>query len=159
MAATGLDVFDETIQTTHIWLDELMKDEAIGPDKNLAWHVLGAVLRAIRDRLPVDLAAHFGSQLPILVRGTYYDQFRPADLPSRERSLEGFLDGIGRELAMSRPVNLRNATRAVFAIISHHVNRGQIDKVRESLPDEVRAIWPLDADAPDMQPKQRYSAA
>jgi uncharacterized protein (DUF2267 family) len=60
---------------------------------------------------------------------------------------------------MSRPVNLRNATRAVFAIISHHVNRGQIDKVRESLPDEVRAIWPLDADAPDMQPKQRYSAA
>jgi uncharacterized protein (DUF2267 family) len=159
MAATGLDLFDKTIQTTHIWLDEPMKDETIGPDKNLAWHVLGAVLRAIRDRLPVDLAAHFGSQLPILVGGTYYDQFRPADLPSRERSLEGILDGIGRELAMSRPVNLRNATRAVFAITSHQVNRGQVNKVRESLPDEVRAIWPLDADAPDMQPKQRYSAA
>jgi uncharacterized protein (DUF2267 family) len=96
MAATGLDVFDETIQTTHIWLDELMKDEAIGPDKNLAWHVLGAVLRAIRDRLPVDLAAHFGSQLPILVRGTYYDQFRPADLPSSASDrLKAFSMGLG----------------------------------------------------------------
>jgi uncharacterized protein (DUF2267 family) len=135
-----------------------MKDEAIGPDKNLAWHVLGAVLRAIRDRLPVDLAAHFGSQLPILVRGTYYDQFRPADPPSRERSLEGFLDGIGRELATSRPVNLRNATLP-SSRSSRITSTAASRQGARVLPDEVRAIWPLDADAPDMQPKQRYSAA
>lgn len=44
MGTTGLDVFDKTLQTTNIWPDEIM--EAVGPDRGLAWHVLGAVLRA-----------------------------------------------------------------------------------------------------------------
>src|SRR5215207_3528430 len=73
MSATGLDVFDKTLQSTHIWLDELMQE--IGPDRKVAWHVLGAVLRGIRDRVPLELAVHLGGQLPILIRGTYYDQW------------------------------------------------------------------------------------
>ena len=52
MSASGLDVFDKTLQTTHIWLDALMRDEAIGPDRRVAWHALGAVLRAVRNRVP-----------------------------------------------------------------------------------------------------------
>ena len=58
MSATGLDVFDKTLQTTNIWLDEVMAD--IGPDRKAAWHVLGVVLRALRDRVPGPLAAHLG---------------------------------------------------------------------------------------------------
>ena len=156
MSATGLEVFDKTLQTTHIWLDELMADEAIGPDKRLAWHVLGAVLRAVRDRLMVDQAALFGSQMPLLVRGAYYDQFVPARLPNRIRSLDEFLEGIGQELAMSRPVNLREATRAVFGVLSRHVDRGAVGKVREALPEEIRAIWHEDPDAPggDRRPER-----
>ena len=157
MSATGLDVFDKTLQTTHIWLDELM--QAIGPDRQVAWHVLGAVLRGVRDRIPLDLAAHLGAQLPLLVRGTYYDQFRPSELPDKSRSLDEFLQGIGAELASTRPVNVRDATRAVFQIISRHVNRGQIEKVRNSLPEEVRALWPDNPEAPDVRERpERYSA-
>ena len=69
MSATGLDVFDRTLQTTHTWLNEINED--IGPDRLVAWHVLGAVIRALRNPLPLDLAAHFGAELPLLVRGTY----------------------------------------------------------------------------------------
>jgi uncharacterized protein (DUF2267 family) len=157
MSTSGLDVFDKTLQITHVWLNELC--EEIGPDRQLAWHVLGAVLRAIRDRLPADLAAHLGSQLPLLLRGAYYDRFRPSELPSGLRSLDEFLQGIGSELEMSRPVNSRNATGAVFQILSRHVNRSQIDKVRQSLPEEVRAIWHDDPNAPDVRERpERYSA-
>ncbi|TMJ79725.1 MAG: DUF2267 domain-containing protein, partial [Alphaproteobacteria bacterium] len=49
MSATGLDVFDKTLQTTNIWLDEIMGK--LGPDRQVAWHVLSAVLHALRDRL------------------------------------------------------------------------------------------------------------
>lgn len=45
MNSTGLDVFDKTLQTTHVWLRELSHKDAIGPDKQLAWHALGAVLQ------------------------------------------------------------------------------------------------------------------
>jgi uncharacterized protein (DUF2267 family) len=54
MSATGLDVFDKTLQTTNAWLNEIMSD--LGPDRHIAWHVLGAVLRTTRDRLPIGLA-------------------------------------------------------------------------------------------------------
>ncbi len=55
MSANGLEVFDKTIQTTHIWLNEIT--EVIGPDRQLAWKVLSTVLHKLRDRLPVDVAA------------------------------------------------------------------------------------------------------
>ena len=141
MSATGLDVFDKTLQTTHIWLDELMAET--GPDRQVAWHVLGVVLRALRDRIPLELAVHLGSQLPLLVRGTYYDQWRaPGRMDEKPRSLNEFLQPIGEQLAQIRPINARNASQAVFRILSRHVARGQVEKVKHSLPSEVQAIWP-----------------
>ena len=89
MSANGLDVFDKTLQTTHIWLDEIM--ERLGPDRQVAWKVLSTVLHKLRDRLPVEAAAHLGAQLPLLVRGAYYDQFEPAKQPARCRTREEFV--------------------------------------------------------------------
>ena len=139
MSATGLDVFDKTLQTTHTWLNEI--SDAVGPDRQVAWHVLGAVLRALRDRVPLELAAHLGSQLPILVRGTYYDQWRPASAPAKYRSLDEFAERVGEGLANIRPVNRIDAIRAVFGVLSRHIPEGQIAKVRDSLPEDVRALW------------------
>src|SRR5687768_17169423 len=75
MSATGLAVFDKTLQTSNIWLDEICS--MIGPDRKVAWKVLSVVLHKLRDRLPVELAAHLGAELPLLIRGVYYDQFEP----------------------------------------------------------------------------------
>lgn len=60
-------MFDKAVQTTNTWLDEIVDE--LGPSKQNAWQVLGAVLRTLRDRLPLDLAVHLGAQLPLLVRG------------------------------------------------------------------------------------------
>jgi len=139
MSATGLEVFDKTLQTTHIWLDELM--ETVGPDRNLAWHVLGAVLRSLRDRLPAELAAHLGAQLPLLVRGAYYDQYRPGHVPERLHTDDEFLTYVASELGGTRPVNVREATRSVLQVLTHHVTPEQVAKVRRSLPKSIRELW------------------
>jgi uncharacterized protein (DUF2267 family) len=139
VSATGLDVFDRTLQTTHTWLNEI--SEEVGPDRLVAWHVLGAVIRTLRDRLPLDLAAHFGAELPLLVRGTYYDQWHPAGQPEKYRTLDEFLHTVGRNLGAIRPVDARDAARAVFAVLSRHMNEGQIQKVRKAMPEDVRALW------------------
>jgi uncharacterized protein (DUF2267 family) len=140
MSASGLDVFDKTLQTTNIWLDEIMAD--LGPDRQTAWHVLSVVLRALRDRLPADLAAHLGAQLPLLVRGTYYDQYSPSDPPDKTRSLENFLERIAEGLALDRPINPTNAAKSVFAVLAHHIDLGQSAKVRNALPKTIQALWP-----------------
>ena len=143
MSATGLDVFDKTLQTTHIWLDELMQDEAVGRDRQVAWYVLGVVLRAVRDRIPLELAVHLGSQLPLLVRGIYYDQWHaPGRIAEKPRSLDAFLAPIGERLNQIRPMDPRVATGAVFTVLARHVDPEQAEKVRHALPGEVQALWP-----------------
>jgi uncharacterized protein (DUF2267 family) len=140
MSATGLEVFDKTLHTTNTWLKEMM--ETLGSDRHVAWHVLGSVLRAIRDRIPVELAAHLGAELPLLVRGLFYDRWQPALAPERYRSLDEFLQRISEDLSSTRPMDPEDAARTVFAVLSRHLPEGQIEKVRHSLPEDIRAIWP-----------------
>lgn len=139
MSSSAVPVFDKTLQITHIWLNEV--GEELGTDEQLSWRVLSAVLHAVRDRLPVGLAAHLGSQLPLLVRGSYYDQFHPSELPKRMRSADQFLELIAQELQFSRPVDVQAALRTVFHVLSRHLTPGEIGNVREALPEEVRAMW------------------
>jgi uncharacterized protein (DUF2267 family) len=140
MATTGLEVFDRTLHTTNVWLDEITAE--IGPDRHLAWHVLGAVLRSIRDEMLVEQSAHFAAQLPLLVRGAYFDQYRPAAQPASARSQEDFIARIQHDLDGARPVKAEAAAAAVMRTLNRHVTEGQVKKVRDSLPKGVRALWP-----------------
>lgn len=140
MPTTGLDVWDKTIQTTNAWLLDVM--EETGADRRLAWHALGAVLRTMRERIPPELAAHLGAQLPLLVRGAYYDQHRPSRRPEDYRSLGEFQERVAAQMRDARPVDTRLAILGVFQTLQRHVEPGQLDKVIEALPYEVRALWP-----------------
>lgn len=139
MSATGLDVFDKTLETTHIWLNEICDD--LGPDKQVAWKVLSIVLHKLRDRLPIGLAAHLGAQLPLLVRGVYYDQFEPGKLPTDCDSREEFVAEVAEWLSDIRPVDPDQAVRTVFKVLSRHVSEGQINHVKEALPRSLRQSW------------------
>lgn len=139
MSATGLEVFDRTLQTTNIWLGEIM--DRLGPDRQVAWKVLSTILHKLRDRLPLPLAAHLGAQLPLLVRGVYYDQFEPGRQPSDCDTPEEFTAEVAEWLTDIRPVDPDEAVRAVFATLSRHVSEGQLIKVRQALPRGIRMLW------------------
>ena len=90
MSATGLAVFDRTLQETNLWLKELMA--RLGTDdRTQAYGILKATLHALRDRIGPENATHLAAQLPILLRGVYYEGWRIASTPSRERHVEAFL--------------------------------------------------------------------
>ena len=139
MSATGLDVFDKTLQTTNIWLNEIT--ERIGPDRQVAWKVLSTVLHKLRDRLPIELGAHLGAQLPLLVRGVYYDQFEPARVPMECRTPEEFTAEVAEWLTDTRPVDPDEAIAAVFGVLNRHLSEGQVAKIRNALPKGLRLVW------------------
>jgi uncharacterized protein (DUF2267 family) len=139
MSATGLDIFDRTLQAINIWLDEIM--EKLGPDRQVAWRALGAVLRTLRDELTLGLAAHLGAQLPLLVRGLYYDQWHATGQPLKLRKLDDFLAHVADGLGDIRPVNAQDAVKAVFRVLDHHVEPNQVAKVHDALPAAVRGLW------------------
>jgi uncharacterized protein (DUF2267 family) len=139
MSANGLEVCDKTLETTHVWLKEIMAD--LGPDKQVAWKVLSTVLHKLRDRLTVNLAAHLGAQLPLLVRGVYYDQFEPSRMPGECRNRDDFIAEVSAWLTDTRPVDPDEAVRAVFKVLSRHISKGQVDHVKQALPKSVRQMW------------------
>ena len=90
MSTVGLESIDHTVQLTHSWINEL--DALVGwGSKARSYRLLRTVLQALRDWLPVNDAAHFGAQLPTLLRGVYYEHWRPADTPVTERHRSNFL--------------------------------------------------------------------
>lgn len=109
MSSTGLEVFDETLHKTNVWLKEIA--QVLGPDRHRAYHALRAVLHCLRDRLTVDEATQLGDQLPMLVRGIYYEAWHPAGKPEKIRSREEFLAKIHTHLPKARPINPEDAAR------------------------------------------------
>lgn len=142
MSATGLDIFDKTIQTTNIWLDEIM--DSIGPDRQFAWKALSTVLHKLRDRLQPELAAHLGAQLPLLIRGVYYDLYEPANQPTDINTAGEFVEDVAKWLSDTRAVDPKKAIVAVFAVLDRHVSTGQIEKVRQALPHSIRQLWTVE---------------
>jgi uncharacterized protein (DUF2267 family) len=139
MSTLGLEVFDRTFQTTNIWLDEIMKE--IGPDRQIAWKVLSTVLHKLRDMLQPELAAHLGAQLPLLVRGAYYDLYEPSKQPTPLRSRDEFVAEVAKWLSDVRPVDPVLAIQTIFAVLDRHLSSGQVAKVREALPASTRSLW------------------
>jgi uncharacterized protein (DUF2267 family) len=140
MSATGLEVFDSTVQITNVWLDEIM-NEMGWSDRHKAYTALRAVLHILRDRLPIDNAAHLSAQLPMLVRGIFFEGWRPAHAPLKERSREEFLMHIGDAFLRDVEADSRQIAGAVLKTLSKHLTAGEVEKVRQCLPSAVRELW------------------
>ena len=140
MHPTTAELFSETIDKTGSWLQELMQDLGASHPQQ-AYSVLRAVLHTLRDRLTVGEAADLGAQLPTLVRGFYYEGWRPTGRPERMRHKEEFLRHVKQLYAGLSDTDRERAVRAVFRLLSGHVTAGELKHVREQLPPEIRALW------------------
>ena len=145
MSATGLEVFDTTVQKTNSWLHDLM--QALGwLDRHKAYTALRATLHALRDRLSVEEVAQLGAQLPMLIRGFYYEGWDPTGKPLRIRQKEQFLARIELELRGDERfddlVPVERIAQAVFMLLTQRVSAGEIENVKHVMPADIRELWP-----------------
>jgi uncharacterized protein (DUF2267 family) len=139
MSSMGLEVFDETLHKTNMWLKEIAQELSV--DRHGAYQVLRAVLHCLRDRLTINEAADLGDQLPMLIRGVFYEAWHPAGKPDKIRSRDEFLTVITTRIAMKQSIDAENAARAVFRTLENHISPGAIRDVISVLPEEIRTLW------------------
>ena len=111
MATTGLAAFDETVYKTNAWLKEMAG--ALGSGRNHAYQALRAALHCLRDRLTIPEEIQLGDQLPMLVRGLYYEGWSAAGKPEKNRSREEFLARVAAHLPTAS-MEPKHATCAIF---------------------------------------------
>jgi uncharacterized protein (DUF2267 family) len=136
-----LETFDTTIQKTNIWLKDIMEDEG-WEDRHKSYLALRAVLHALRDRLGVQEAVHLASELPMLVRGFYFEGWDPSGKPERIRSKEEFLEKIAQGLPDDPELDPERVARGVFALLAKKISEGEINDIKSILPKEIRELWP-----------------
>jgi uncharacterized protein (DUF2267 family) len=141
MSVNAIAPIERAVHTTNTWLNELMQ-ELGWEDRQRAYHGLGAVLHALRDRLTVEEAADLGAQLPMLIRGLYYEGWNPNAKPVKQRKREDFLAHIAAAFRGQPEVFPEAITWAVFKVLQRHVSAGEIGDVKHVLPAPIRSLWP-----------------
>ena len=140
MSTTGLNVFDNTIQKTNQWLNQV-QDALSLETKEAAYAALRATLHTLRDRIPPKEAVEFGSQLPMLVRGFYFEGFNPANTPVVDRHKDEFLARV-KELYHQEDIDTEQMVRAVFSTVNSFVSEGQAEEIRQMLNADYRdELW------------------
>jgi uncharacterized protein (DUF2267 family) len=133
-AIDHVEAFDTTLEKTDAWLNEL-SDELGTANRHQAYEVLRAFLHALRDRLPVESAAKLGAQLPMLVRGFYYEGWNPTHTPDK-MDAAAFLAHVRWE-AHLEPDQVEAAAWAAARTLQHHVSAGELAKSLGILPHDI----------------------
>lgn len=139
MSTTGVTALDHTVQEMNIWLKAIDEQLALG-SRHHAYNALRAVLHALRDRLPPESAVKLGAQLPIMVRGIYYEGWHMAATPTNERHLEEFMAHILKELPPQFPIDPLTAARGVYEVLWEKLDSGEFEKLMTHLPTPLRNL-------------------
>jgi uncharacterized protein (DUF2267 family) len=109
--------------------------------RNQSYAALRAVLHALRDRLPVDESVQFAAQLPMLVRGVYYDGWDPSRVPIK-MSLGEFEARVRREFPFHIPGDIDSLIAVVLHALHRYGSAGEWADIRAHMPKDYAAVLP-----------------
>lgn len=140
MSALGLKIIDESVQQANIWINEVDYRSAL-LNKQRAYRLLRAVLQVLRDQLTPDEAAQLSAQLPIFVRGLFYEGYDPSRTPVAIRSRADFVARVLAIFGPEPPEEIETAIGAVFDVLDAKISEGEMAQIRGSLTRDVRALF------------------
>ena len=141
MAAGYKSTIEHTIQLTNEWvhqIDELMPWD----DSNKSFRLLRAVLQTVRDMLGVEEAAQLSAQLPLFIRGVYFEGWNPSVTPSPLREKPDFVARIVESFAPDMLDDPETLIGHVLSVLNTRVSGGEMRDVRDAMRKSVRDIWP-----------------
>ncbi|MBI2388401.1 MAG: DUF2267 domain-containing protein [Deltaproteobacteria bacterium] len=122
------------------WLEDLATETGTSDDHR-AWAYLRAALHALRDRLSVEECAQLAAQMPLVVRGLFYEGWRPAHKPDKSiKNRQELLARISAELH-GVPGDPQRIGRALFRVLEHHLPPGEVTSLQHVLPHDLRSFW------------------
>ncbi|MFN3655899.1 MAG: DUF2267 domain-containing protein [Pseudolabrys sp.] len=122
------------------WIDDVF--QRLGwRDRERAYVALMATLHALRDQVSEKEAVYLGAQLPVLLRGFYYEGWHPGVHPSG-RSRSAFLGQIHDTLHRDPGIDAEQVARAVLAMLAARLPPAEVEEAKAATPAALHNLWP-----------------
>ena len=144
MSEQGLEVIESSTQKTHEWIASIAA--AAHLEKRDAYRALRAVLQTLRDRLPMNDAVHFAAQLPMFLRGLFYEGWESSKMPIKMSAAE-FLAAVKARIVADQVIDPLRITQSVLAVMMAHVGVAELEKIKHILPKDLQSLWPIQVPA------------
>ncbi|MDB5166602.1 MAG: hypothetical protein JWM37_674 [Candidatus Saccharibacteria bacterium] len=142
MSDTSYTIFSTTFDKTNHVLQTI--EQSYGWPKERreqSYDALRAVLHAMRDRLTVAEAADFAAQLPMLIRGIYYEGWNPSKVPLK-MDREEFLRRVQQNFPYEIEGGMDKLVPTVLTALKEFVSEGEFDDIRSILPKDLVGLVP-----------------
>ncbi len=138
---TGITTLDQAPHAANDWLKQVCA-KLDWTEKGRAHLLLRTVLHAVRDWLTVDEAAQLAAQMPILIRGIYYEGWDPSGTPVHPRSKSDFIARVDTVFTKEPLEDAQAAISAVLGVLEDNISAGEIDDVRQAMRANLQELWP-----------------
>ncbi len=132
------ETVENSVQKTKDIIKEVMYELGWDDERN-AFLALKSVLKALRNRLPVNEAAELGAQLPAVLRGYYYEGWVPSKKPEKLK-LQEFVENIHMDFNYQSAVDPEFVAKAVFTVLNRRISEGEMEDVLTNLPKNFRSF-------------------
>lgn len=141
MSSKGLEVIDHTVQLTHEWINE-MTERLDWSEPKQALRLMRVTLHELRDRLPVEEVAQLSAQLPLLIRGMFFEGWSPGKDYKPPRSVDAFVASIEKQVGNVVEYRGVEDIEEVFRLLENRISWGETEDIRAILPSTLRTLWP-----------------
>lgn len=139
MSTIRIDIIDRTVEKAHISINDTAHELGTD-DSHHAYRVLRAFLHALRDQLPVDEVAQLAAQLPIFVRGVFYEGWDPSNASKRLHDVDSFLARVADDAGLTGETEASFAVGAACRVLRRHISAGESVHVLHALPRHLETL-------------------
>ena len=136
----NIDVLENSIQKTNELLKKIEADLEWEDRKNQAYQALRVVLHALRDRMTVEDAVHLSAQLPLFIKGVFFDGWKPNEVPIKMNRAE-FVQRVAREFRLDVEGGIEIVIQVVLNDLFDTVDPAEKIKVMDTLPRDIAELF------------------
>ncbi|MDZ7691058.1 MAG: DUF2267 domain-containing protein [Balneolaceae bacterium] len=122
------------------WIDEVSHHLETPDRKDRAWSALRSVMHTLRDRIPPEESFQLSAQLPMLIRGLYFESYKYSAV-SEKFNADELLKRIEDGMSPGTDVSAEDAFRAVLQVLYDHVSEGEMSDIYATMPKSIRRLW------------------
>jgi uncharacterized protein (DUF2267 family) len=134
-----MSVFEHAVQTADVWIRDMMRELGTNDPKQ-AYHALATALQTLRDRLGVDEAVQLGAQLPLIIRGLFFEAWHQASTPVPARRPQELTELFSEKVGKGCGVDAERALAAMFELLRRHVSPGELGSLAHVLPPSLAEL-------------------